>query len=178
MPSFNTLLILDLDETLIYATKTPLDRPADFMATGHHVYRRPGVEAFLADCLAHFTVAVWTASGALYARDVVAALFGERAEELAFFWTAARCTRRYDPESMGWYTRKSLRKVRRLGYSLDEVLIIDNTPATYEANYGNAVRVCDYTGDLTDDELPRLSRFLHTLGPLESVRKIEKRSWR
>ena len=67
---------------------------------------------------------------------------------------------------------------RRPPRLLDKVLIIDNTPATYEANYGNAVRVCDYTGDLTDDELPRLSGFLHTLGPLESVRKIEKRSWR
>jgi len=45
-----TLLILDLDETLIYATETALDRPADFSVYGYHVYRRPHLDAFLATC--------------------------------------------------------------------------------------------------------------------------------
>jgi len=175
---FDKLLILDLDETLIYAIDQPLDRPCDFRATSYVVYRRPGVAAFIADCLEMFTVAVWTASGRTYAEVVVAELFGARQSELAFFWTGERCTRRYDPESMSMYTRKPLRKVRRLGYDLGRVLIVDNTPATFEANYGNAVLVTDYLGAQEYDELPRLSQYLRTIGPLEDVRRIEKRLWR
>jgi TFIIF-interacting CTD phosphatase-like protein len=175
--AFNKLLILDLDETLIFATEAPLDRPADFTAARYFVYRRPGVEAFLADCLAHFTVAVWTASGAIYARQVVAGLLGDRAGELAFLWSSRRCTQRYDPDHQALVTRKPLRKVRRLGYSLDAVLIVDNTPETFAGNYGNAIRIWDFTGDPADDALPRLSRYLHTLGPVPDVRRIEKRGW-
>jgi RNA polymerase II subunit A small phosphatase-like protein len=39
------LLVLDLDETLIYANECPLDRPADFEVAPYFVYLRPGVKA-------------------------------------------------------------------------------------------------------------------------------------
>jgi RNA polymerase II subunit A small phosphatase-like protein len=52
------LLILDLDETLIYATEVPLDRPADFVVYDYHVYCRPGLAEFLQACARHFELAV------------------------------------------------------------------------------------------------------------------------
>ena len=141
MPAFDVLLILDLDETLVFATEEPLARPPDFRSCDYAVYRRPGVEAFLTRCLADFTVAVWTASGRQYAEVVVDELFGPRRAELVFFWTGERCTLRYDPERMSWTKRKMLKKVWRLGYTREASLIVDNTEATYEANFGNAVPV-------------------------------------
>nr|WP_052430468.1 NIF family HAD-type phosphatase [Sporocytophaga myxococcoides] len=35
------LLILDLDETVIHASKTQLDRQADFIVYNYHIYKRP-----------------------------------------------------------------------------------------------------------------------------------------
>ncbi|MEZ4339254.1 MAG: NIF family HAD-type phosphatase [Sandaracinaceae bacterium] len=48
VPRFDKLLVLDLDETLVFATERPLsDREAHFRRFGYHVYRRPGLDAFL-----------------------------------------------------------------------------------------------------------------------------------
>ena len=51
------LLILDLDETLLYATQAHLGREPDFFFFGYHCYLRPHVREFIAYCLAHFGVA-------------------------------------------------------------------------------------------------------------------------
>lgn len=41
------LLILDLDETLFYATEEKLDREPDFVVGQYFVYKRPFVGLFL-----------------------------------------------------------------------------------------------------------------------------------
>lgn len=60
------LLILDLDETLIYGVEEQLGRPADFMAGPFHIYRRPHLSNFLAGCLALFETALWTSASPVY----------------------------------------------------------------------------------------------------------------
>jgi hypothetical protein len=40
------LLILDLDETLLYGTERPLDREPDLLASGYFVYFRAGPREF------------------------------------------------------------------------------------------------------------------------------------
>ena len=40
------LVVLDLDETLIHATKNELDRKADFQVFDYHVYKRPFLKKF------------------------------------------------------------------------------------------------------------------------------------
>ena len=57
------LLILDLDETLVFSTTTPLGRPPDVVVGEYLVYRRPGLEAFLQTVSKQFTLAVWTSPG-------------------------------------------------------------------------------------------------------------------
>jgi len=52
------LLILDLDETLIHARETALDREADFRVAHYHVFRRPHLDAFQEQCFRWFDVAV------------------------------------------------------------------------------------------------------------------------
>ena len=56
------LLILDIDETLLYATVSPLDRPEDFRLEDFFVYLRPHLGEFLSLCSSHFKHAIWTAS--------------------------------------------------------------------------------------------------------------------
>ncbi len=55
-----SLLILDLDETLIWATEEALDQAPDFEVGPYSVYKRPGVAEFLATAMQWFELAVWT----------------------------------------------------------------------------------------------------------------------
>jgi TFIIF-interacting CTD phosphatase-like protein len=173
------LLILDLDETLIYATETPLaERDADFRVGRYHVYRRPHLTSFLDASLTRFEVAVWTASSPNYAAGVIANIFPDPAQ-LAFAWAADRCSTRYCPDDGSYYTRKPLLKVRRrLGYAREQVIAVDDTPRKWEQSYGNLVPVRPYEGDPNDEELRLLTVYLDHLRHIPNVRAIEKRRWR
>lgn len=171
------LLVLDLDETLIFATETPLARACAFRVGPYHVYRRPHVEAFLRTCARHFDIAVWTASTSDYAAPVIAELFEEIGDPL-FVWARDRCTRKVDYETRDEYRLKDLKKVRAQGFSLDHVLAIDDTARNYERSYGNLIVVREFKGDENDTELELLAEYLVTLASVPNVRAVEKRGWR
>lgn len=82
-----------------------------------------------------------------------------------------------DPGSHYNYVKK-LHKLKRKGYRLERILIVDDTPAKCVHNYGNAIYVREYNGEEDDKELPALSRYLATLEDAADVRTIEKRHWR
>mmetsp|Transcript_25400 Transcript_25400/g.61179 ORF Transcript_25400/g.61179 Transcript_25400/m.61179 type:complete len:241 (+) Transcript_25400:103-825(+) len=63
-------------------------------------------------------------------------------QQLDFVWTAERVTRRYDPFLYTHYDVKDLRKVKRRGYALERVLIVDDTKRKAERNYGVSVGAC------------------------------------
>jgi carboxy-terminal domain RNA polymerase II polypeptide A small phosphatase len=73
---------------------------------------------------------------------------------------------------------KDLRKVKRNGFDLSRVLIVEDTPANVRRNYGNAAYVSPFTGDTQDDELVLLGRYLASMRAVENVRTLEKRDWR
>ncbi|MCS3811349.1 HAD family hydrolase [Xanthomonas sp. 4461] len=172
-----TLLILDLDETLVHATEACLDRDPDFEVGPYAVYRRPGLDSFLSTVSSHFDLAVWTSSTRFYADPVVAAIFPP-STDLKFVWSRERCTMRFYPEQHDYEWTKNLGKVKRKGYQLEQVLMVDDTPAKLAKHYGNLVRVRPFFGDLADRELFHLGEYLPTLAKAPNVRKIEKRSWR
>jgi Dullard-like phosphatase family protein len=173
------LLVLDLDETLIYASEQELEGLAwDFRASGYYVYKRPHVDEFLSYCARSFEeVAVWTSASRGYALQVVARLFGAD-YPLSWVWASERCTRRFDPERMAYDWVKDLRKIKRKGYDLRQVIGVDDTPQKYERSYGNLVRVSMFEGDQGDDELLALMAYLEELRRVEDVRAVEKRRWR
>lgn len=92
------LLVLDLDETLVHARDQPLAHYADLRIGEYYVYLRPYLTEFVAFALDTFRVDIWTSSGALYAEPLVGQIFPEGS--LEFVWSAARCTRGRDWESM------------------------------------------------------------------------------
>jgi TFIIF-interacting CTD phosphatase-like protein len=178
------LLILDLDETLVYATETPLARKPDFSVYSYSVYKRPYLDIFLATCLDWFNVAIWTSSGSEYATEVVAAIF-EDPHSLDFVWASNRCSIIYnynydliDGHYPSYYSRKPLKKVKRKGYQLESIIAIDDTPKKWEKSYGNLLKVTPFDGDEDDLELKYLLIYLNTLKNTENIRTIEKRYWR
>jgi carboxy-terminal domain RNA polymerase II polypeptide A small phosphatase len=177
MPDERPLLILDLDETLVHAREVPLPRAPDFIVAPYSLYLRPGVRAFLAHASRHYELAVWTSSSPAYARAVTNVLFGT-GDEPAFVWASDRCTLRRDVESDVWCQSKPLHKVRRRGYDLRRVLVIDDSPEKHTRNYGNLIAVRPFEGDPDDDELLLLSAYLERLSCEPDFRRIEKRNWR
>lgn len=171
------LLILDLDETLVYSCDRRLDTDPDFTACGYCVYRRPSLSDFLQFCFEHFRVAVWTSSSEDYARRIVASIFAEH-DTLEFMWAAQRCTPRPDPIRGSIVMIKDLKKVRRKGYDLSRVLMIDDSPEKLKRSYGNHLWIRPFEGDPGDGELLRLTRYLLWLKDQSNFRNIDKRDWR
>jgi len=170
------LVIFDLDETLIHAAEQPLAREPDFVVGPFPVYKRPFVEELLVDCTRDCTLAVWTSATRGYAEAILERILPEEVR-LAFVWTQERCTRRYLPEEQGYGWIKDLKKVRKRGFALERVLMVDDIPGNLARHYGNYIRVTPYLGDDDDRELALLARYLHQLRGVENVRTIEKRGW-
>ncbi|MGF1486145.1 MAG: NIF family HAD-type phosphatase [Prochloraceae cyanobacterium] len=173
----NKLLILDLDETLIHSTEKELARPRDLRIDEYNVYKRPNVDDFMVNCAEIFDLAVWTAASRDYAKEIIELII-PKSIELKFIFTGDRCTRRYDYDLMEAYYIKPLKKVKRRGYSLEKVLIIDDSPENFEKNYGNGIQVKRYFGEKEDNELILLLKYLKQIATVENVRTIDKRGWR
>ncbi len=170
------LLILDLDETLLFASERPLDHEPDHVVGPYFVYQRPHLHEFLIHVAEHFDLAVWSSSSPDYAAAIVHCIFPSRLE-LQFVWGRDRCVPRYDGEKQTYYYVKDLKKVERRGYDVQRILVVDDTPQKCERNYGNAVYVPEFIGDGTDKVLQRLGPYLVKLARATNVRTIEKRNW-
>jgi len=171
------LIILDLDETLVYATETPLDRVPDFAAFTYSIYKRPFLDSFISHLISRYKVAVWTSSGDKYAEVVIKNIFPDPSL-LVFVWDWRRCTNAFDPEYMFRRNIKDLKKVFRLGYNKERVIMIDDSPEKTTRQYGNFVRVTPWNGDPDDCELLLLPRYLEILDGEQNIRTIEKRGWK
>jgi len=174
MPPFDTLLVLDLDETLIFADEAPMPG-AEFEVGPYKAVRRPGLAAFLTGCLDTFAVGIWTSSSPDYASAVVRHLVPR--DRLVFLWARDRCTRRFDPETHEHSHLKDIKKLRQFGFARERIVFVDDTPAKIARSYGNLVRVRPFEGDMTDRELPLLLGYLRTLAAVPDVRRVDKRGW-
>jgi TFIIF-interacting CTD phosphatase-like protein len=171
------LLVLDLDETLVHAAPAPLARRPDGEVPPYFVYKRPGLDEFLAFCAREFVVAVWTSASADYAQGVIRAVFPP-GYPLEFVLTRERCTWRVDPLSGEEAWIKDLKKLKRRGYGLGRIIVVEDSPANLARQYGNVVPVTPFLGDAGDSELPLLAGFLGSLRDVDDVRRREKRDWR
>ena len=170
------LLILDIDETIVHATQKDIGRECDFETDLYFVYERPYLDEFLTFCFDNIKVAVWTSAGEQFADNIAKEVINKFGT-LEFIWSNEKCTPRFNPETFESVDTKNLDKVKKKGYSLDNVIMIDDTPEKLLRHYGNLVRVREYTGQMHDNELKILVEFLEYLKDVSSIRKIEKRGW-
>ncbi len=171
------LLILDLDETLIYSSETLLNRKPDFYTGTFFTYKRPHLTEFLEFCFETFSVAVWTSSTKNYAETIVKNILTEN-QNLIFLYSRERCTISFDEELRENFYSKKLTKLRKRKINLESVIIVDDSPEQWRDSYGNLVRVKKFLGETQDKELQLLIKFLAKLKNVENIRKIEKRGWK
>ncbi|WP_324726129.1 HAD family hydrolase [Actomonas aquatica] len=170
------LIVLDLDETLIRATGNPTLDPPDFTIDSYRVRRRPMVHEFLCAAATFADLGIWSSASESYVDAIVRKIVPDSIS-LQFVWARSRCTRQYDSEQMEEYWVKDLKKVRRLGYPLERVLMVDDSPEKVERHFGNYVRVEPFYGDQNDRVLPDLERYLRSFISVPNVRTVEKRGW-
>lgn len=177
------LAILDVDETLIYATKTMLNRKPDFDVFDYHVYIRQHLNEFLNRLEKSFEIAIWSSAGNDYVNSIIEKL--ELSNEIQFIWGRNEATQKrqlndyYETgNDTELYYVKSLKKVKRKGYELERILIIDDSPHKSKLNYGNAIYPKSYKGELDDNELLILIDYLESIKDESNFRTIEKRNWR
>jgi len=181
------LLILDVDETLIFATDTALNRKADFVVFDYHIYKRPYLEEFLEAIKDDFLLAIWSSASDDYVEEIARQIIPNEIE-LEFVWGRSRCTyrRNFQIDEYGYYNDdfrkhyhyiKPLKKVKRKGFKLERILIVDDSPHKSKDNFGNAIYPKEFTGDTKDEELKLLAKYLHSLKDKENIRRIEKRNW-
>ena len=180
------LVVLDLDETLVYATKNSLDIEYDFTLGEYFVYKRSHLEKFINYIDKNFRFAIWSSAADSYVDEMTKKLkINERA---VFCWARSKATFKRtsiidaDDNLNTEYINehffvKRLKKVKKLGFDLKKVLIIDDTPRKSQENYGNAIYIKEFNGDQDDNELLKLSEYLTTLKRVNNVRVVEKRNW-
>ncbi|GET93789.1 nuclear lim interactor-interacting factor, putative [Leishmania tarentolae] len=133
-------VVLDLDETLIYARQGPL-------------YVRPGIETLMRFLADHCETIVWTSSKHRYADAVVAQI------------DTCGAVRHTVYRHRRWFNGTSATKeLRLLGRDLETTIIVENTPDCCRGYERNAVLVEDYEGgELADHTLHTLLALLRDL---------------
>jgi RNA polymerase II subunit A small phosphatase-like protein len=179
------LIILDIDETLIHTESVPLeyekhyDYDFKFKGLGKSFYytkKRPFLDQFLNYVFESFDVAIWTAAGEDYALEILKGINIDKSK-LKFFYTQENCTIKLSYDYSDYYGVKNLNKLKKKGYNLDKVLIVDDKSETAVNNYGNLIQVKPFTDDLDDTELLKLISYLETIKDEPNYRRIEKRGW-
>jgi RNA polymerase II subunit A small phosphatase-like protein len=171
------LIILDLDETLIHATEFELARPCDFRFDKYFVYERPYLRQFLADISRHFSIGIWSSASDDYVSEIVRHIKPDNVD-FVVVWGRSKCSVRRDLTFDTYCFEKRLDKVKKKGFKLEQILVVDDSPSKSRTNYGNAIYIKEFTGDRSDTELKFLYVYLLTLKTVSNVRTIEKRGWR
>lgn len=166
--SGRTCLVLDLDETLVHSSFTPIPDPdfqipLEMQGETHMVYvkKRPGVDEFLERVSEWYEVIVFTASLALYANPVMDLLDPKRLVH-------GRLYREHCVLTSGCYVKD----ISKLGRDLTRTLIIDNSPLSYALQPENAIPISSFISDNADRELDKALELLERARDMTDVRSL------
>ncbi len=90
----------------------------------------------------------------------------------------SRCSVKRDYDYDQYNFEKRLDKLKKQGFRLEQIIIVDDSPEKTRNNYGNAIYIKEFIGYPNDKELNFLHDYLLTLKEVENIRLIEKRGWR
>lgn len=174
------LLILDLDETLIYSTKELPNTGSFFQVGSWFVKERPGMHEFLDRISPYYDLAIWTAASADYAKAITDLLRANHSSQLLFkfVWSRERCVSGYDPDQMDELFIKDLKKVKRNHFPLERVLVVDDRREALRRHRGNLIRIKQYQGSSEDRELEKLGEYLVEIKDSRNFRSLDKGRWR
>ncbi|XP_074040416.1 CTD small phosphatase herzog isoform X2 [Leptinotarsa decemlineata] len=162
---YRKCMVIDLDETLVHSSFKPISNadfivPVEIDGTTHQVYvlKRPHVDEFLKRMGELYECILFTASLAKYA-DPVADLLDK--------WDVFR--KRLFRESCVFYRGNYVKDLNKLGRELGQIVIVDNSPASYIFHPDNAVPVASWFDDANDSELLDLIPFFEKLANMDNV---------
>jgi len=168
-------LVLDLDETLIHTTCSKGPTECDFSVKVNriggagqytaYVKKRPGVDDFLREVSKHFEVIIFTASRSNYAGPVIA-----RLEEDA----GVTFSQRFYRESCTYLDEIYYKDLTKLGCSLRDAILVDNSPQAAGLQPANYVPVTSWYDSKRDNELKLLRENLVLFYQYPDVRECLK----
>lgn len=160
-------LVLDLDETLVHSSFKKVNKadflvPVDIDGVVHTVYvlKRPHTDEFLAACSELFEIVLFTASLSKYADPLLDML--DTQETLDYRLFRDSCVQR------DYCYVKDLSK---LGRSLKNSIIVDNSPQSYIFQPSNAIPIPSWFDDQNDTALKDLIPVLEHLAGVADVRE-------
>jgi RNA polymerase II subunit A small phosphatase-like protein len=143
-------LVLDLDETLVHASFTPVDHfdftfPIVIKGKEYQMYvrKRPFMEEFLAAVAQKFEVVVFTASMTEYASEVLDLI------DPTGVLIHHRLYRQHCTNTNGLF----IKDLSLLGRPLERVVIVDNSPTAFLWHPRNAIQCTSWFDDAFDTEL-------------------------
>ncbi|CAD8045839.1 unnamed protein product [Paramecium sonneborni] len=162
--------VLDLDETLVHSqfkADNGFDFSLDIIVQSQlfkvYVTIRPGVENFIETLSEYFEVIMWTASLKEYADPVMDIIDPSRRALTRLYRDS--CT-----QIQGGLTKN----LNKLGRSLKDVLIIDNSQMSFIFQPENGFLIKDFITDKNDNELESLLPFLIWLSQQNDVRPVSQ----
>uniref|UniRef100_A0A0G4HY77 FCP1 homology domain-containing protein n=1 Tax=Chromera velia CCMP2878 TaxID=1169474 RepID=A0A0G4HY77_9ALVE len=170
-PTSEYTLVLDLDETLMHATKQQManhslkvrvtvgERSADFW-----VATRPFLNFFMEEMRPHFSIWIYTAGREEYARAMLETL--NISHLIAHVLSRSSCV----PTATGHFV-KELTVVKQ---DLSKVILVDDSPVAYSRHPSNAVPINGWFGSAQDTALRDLVPLLLALRKVRDVRSILK----
>ncbi|GAV52451.1 hypothetical protein ZYGR_0AG04420 [Zygosaccharomyces rouxii] len=167
--SGKTCLVLDLDETLVHSSFKYLKGadfvlPVDIDDQIHNVYvmKRPGVDEFLKKVGSLFEVVIFTASVARYGDPLLDILDKHNSVHHILFREAC-----YN------YEGNYIKNLSQIGRPLSEIIILDNSPASYIFHPQHAIPISSWFSDTHDNELLDIIPLLEDLSE-QSVPDVGK----
>ncbi|KAK9461103.1 HAD-like domain-containing protein [Lipomyces oligophaga] len=152
-------LVLDLDETLVHSSFKYLPQadfviPVEIEGQYHNVYviKRPGVDEFMRQVGLMYEIVVFTASVSKYGDPLLDQLDIHKVVHHRLF-----------RESCYNHQGNYVKDLSQLGRPLEEVIILDNSPASYIFHPQHAVPISSWFSDTHDNELLDLIPFLEDL---------------
>ncbi len=178
------LLILDLDNTLIYADLKPMSNyDFKFTCKGDQIWvkKRPQLNYFLNNVATNFDLAIWSASCKEYVNEIIKHIFKDI--KLVFVYTEKQTITKFTfddfENTMRQYTTKDLKKIwsskkKFKMYNKSNTLILDDIPENFRNNRGNGINITGYYGNVNDTELNRIYKMLEKIKITDNVRIVNK----
>jgi len=183
------LLIFDMDETLIHCVDDVEKQDSDIILEikfpdvdeDETVYAGINVRPHIIDCLKeasqHYQVIVFTASHQVYADAILdfidpdGSLIQHRLYRHNCILTTSECSPSSNSACSGsaFYV-KDLRIFQNSGFSLEDIVIVDNSVYSFAFHIDNGIPIVPFYDDKDDEEMLHLMYYLNCLADVEDVR--------